>query len=68
MLLSLVDVDKFNKLVKNSFQFKRKNLRNNLRPYDLEKINSVLEKHGFSLDNRAEDLPYEVFVDIANNL
>ena len=63
-----VDVDKFNKLVKNSFQFKRKNLRNNLRPYDLEKINSVLEKHGFSLDNRAEDLPYEVFVDIANNL
>lgn len=63
-----VDIDKFNNLVKNSFQFKRKNLRNNLRTYNLEKINSVLNKHGFSLDNRAEDLPYEVFVDIANNL
>lgn len=66
--LLIVDIEKFNKLVKNSFQFKRKNLRNNLRTYDLEKINCVLNKHGFSLDNRAEDLPYEVFVDIANNL
>ena len=63
-----VDFDKFNRLVKNSFQFKRKNLRNNLRPYDLEKINTVLERHGFSLDNRAEDLSYDIFVDIANNL
>ena len=63
-----VDFDKFNRLVKNSFQFKRKNLRNNLRSYDLEKINTVLEKHGFSLDNRAEDLSYDIFVDIANNL
>ena len=63
-----VDFDKFNKLVKNSFQFKRKNLRNNLRSYNLETINTILSKYGFSLDNRAEDLPYEVFVDIANNL
>ena len=61
-----VDFDKFNKLVKNSFQFKRKNLRNNLRGYDLDKINSILNEHGFSLDNRAEDLSYEIFVDIAN--
>lgn len=63
-----VDIDKFNRLVKNSFQFKRKNLRNNLRSYDLDKINNILTKNGYSLDNRAEDLPYEVFVDIANNL
>lgn len=62
-----VDFDKFNKLVKDSFQFKRKNLRNNLKKYDTEKINSILINHGKSLDNRAEDLGYEVFVDIANN-
>lgn len=61
-----VDFDKFNKLVKSSFQFKRKNLRNNLGNYDREKINSILNEHGLSLDNRAEDLSYEVFVDIAN--
>ena len=63
-----VDFNKFNSLVRNSFQFKRKNLRNNLRSYNLENINNILNKHGYSLDNRAEDLPYEVFVDIANNL
>lgn len=61
-----VDFEKFNKLVEDSFQFKRKNLRNNLKNYDKEKINSILADHGKSLDNRAEDLGYEVFVDIAN--
>lgn len=61
-----VDIDKFNKIVKSSFQFKRKNLRNNLKQFNLDKINSILVENGFSLDNRAEDLPYEVFVDIAN--
>lgn len=60
------NIDTFNKIVKNSFQFKRKNLRNNLRAFDLDKLNSILNENGYSLDNRAEDLPYEVFVDIAN--
>lgn len=62
-----VDFDKFNKLVKDSFQFKRKNLRNNLKMYDKDRIEKILNKHGYSLDNRAEDLPYEIFVDIVNN-
>lgn len=61
-----VDTNKFKKLVKDSFQFKRKNLRNNLKNYDLEKINFILQSHGYDLNNRAEDLYYEVFVDIAN--
>lgn len=61
-----VDINKFNKIVRDSFKFKRKNLRNNLTGYDKEKINSILSDHGLSLDNRAEDLGYEVFVDIAN--
>lgn len=62
-----VDFDKFNKLVKDSFQFKRKNLRNNLKSYDLDKINNILSKYNLSLNNRAEDLSLEVFIDIANN-
>lgn len=61
-----VDFDKFNKLVKDSFKMKRKNLRNNLKEYDLDKINEILNEHEYDLTNRAEDLSYEIFVDIAN--
>ena len=63
-----VDFDKFNKLVKNAFQFKRKNLRNNLNSYDKDKIESILSKYNLSLNDRAENLSYEVFVDITNNI
>lgn len=61
-----VDIIKFNKIVKDAFKFKRKNLRNNLKVYDLNKIASILDEHGLTLDNRAENLDYKVFVDIAN--
>ena len=61
-----VDIEKFNKIIKDSFRFKRKNLRNNLKGYDLEKIASILDEHGLTLDHRAENLNYKVFVDIAN--
>lgn len=63
-----VDIDKFEKLVKDSFQFKRKNLNNNLKNYDRDKINKLLCDKGYSLSSRAEDLPYEVFLYIANNI
>ena len=58
----------FFKLVKDSFVQKRKTLRNNLKGYDLEKIEKVLNKYGFDLSIRAEQLPIEIFVDIANIL
>lgn len=58
----------FFKLVKDSFVQKRKTLRNNLKGYDLEKIEKVLNKYGFDLSVRAEQLPIEIFVDIANIL
>lgn len=61
-----VNFEKFNKLVRDSFQFKRKNLRNNLNGYDRDKINIILSDYNLSLDNRAEELGYEIFVDIAN--
>ena len=63
-----VDFDKFNRLVKDAFMMKRKNLRNNLRNYNLEKIDLILKEHNLSLANRAEDLSYDIFVDIANKL
>ncbi len=58
----------FFKIVKESFTQKRKTLRNNLKGYDLEKINEVLAKHGYDLSVRAEQLTIEVFADIANSL
>lgn len=58
----------FFKLVKDSFKFKRKTLRNNLKGYDLEKVSKVLEKYHLDLSVRAEALPIDIFVDISNNL
>lgn len=63
-----VDIVKFEKLVKDSFQFKRKNLNNNLKSYDREKIGELLIQKGYSINNRAEDLPFDIFVYLANNL
>lgn len=56
------------KLIKDSFVMKRKNIRNNLKNYDLDKIISVLLKYGLDLTVRAEAIPLECFIDIANVL
>ena len=63
-----VDMKKFDRLVRDSFQFKRKNLRNNLKNYDLDKVNEILSKYGFTTNNRAEELSYDIFVDLCNKL
>ncbi len=55
-------------LIKKAFAHKRKNLKNNLGDYNLLKINTILEKFGYSLTSRAEQLPLTVFVEIANIL
>jgi len=67
-LLFLKNEDIFFKLVRDSFTQKRKTLRNNLKGYDLEKIEEILIKYEYSLSTRAEELPLEVFVEIANNI
>lgn len=66
--LALNDFNLFEKVVRDSFQYKRKNLRNNLKGYDLIKVEDVLKKYNFDLTVRAEALPVEVFVEIANVL
>lgn len=66
--LSLNDFNLFEKVVRDSFQYKRKNLRNNLKGYDLVKVEEVLKQYGHDLTVRAEALPVEVFVEIANKL
>ena len=66
--LELKDFDLFERLIRDSFQFKRKTLKNNLKNYDLKKVSSVLSLYGFDLSVRAEALSTEVFVKIANEL
>lgn len=63
-----VDASKFEKLIKEAFQFKRKNLRNNLKKYDLLIIEKILNKYNFDLNCRAEDLPVKIFIEIAKNI
>lgn len=64
----LKDINYFNKLVKDSFRFKRKTIKNNLNGYNLDKVNSVLNKYGFDISYRSEMIPYYVFVEITNEL
>ena len=62
------DEEKFYKLVKDSFTQKRKNLRNNLRNYNLEKVEEILKRYNKDLTARAESISVEQFVEISNNL
>ena len=56
------------KIIRDSFRFKRKNLRNNLKEYNLKQIEEVLKKYNKDLTARAETLSLELFIDIVNNL
>ena len=58
----------FFQLVRDSFKQKRKTLRNNLRNYNLEKIEEVLNRNDMDLSVRAEQLTIDQFVEIANAL
>ena len=58
----------FFKLIKDSFMMKRKNIRNNLRSYDLNIIEKVLSNYGLDLNSRAENIPLDCFVEIANEI
>ena len=58
----------FEKFIKDAFKYKRKNLRNNLFGYDLNKIEEILVNNGYSLSSRAEDIDLNTFIEIAKNL
>lgn len=66
--ISVKNEDLFFKLIKDSFKQKRKTIKNNLSDYNLDIINDVLQKYGFNLQTRAEQIPIEVFADLASSL
>ena len=60
--------EKFDKLIKDAFAMKRKNLRNNLINYDLEKVEEVLNKYNLNLQARAEEVSINVFIEMSKCL
>lgn len=67
-LLKVNDLDFFFRFVKDAFTQKRKNLRNNLKSYDLILLENALREIGKDLTFRAEQLSIEDFVHITNFL
>jgi 16S rRNA (adenine1518-N6/adenine1519-N6)-dimethyltransferase len=67
-LKNLKNKELFFKLIRDSFKQKRKTIRNNLKEYDLEKIEEILKKYNFDLTVRAEQISLDIFIEIANNL
>lgn len=65
---NLKSEEHFFKLVKDSFQFKRKTLRNNLKNYDISKLEKYLQTKGKSASVRAEQLDLNEFIEISNYL
>lgn len=63
-----IDFNKFKKFIFNCFQFKRKNLKNNLKSYDLDILENILKKYNLDLNNRAEEVPLSCFIEMFNVL
>ncbi len=66
--LMVRDFSFFEKLVRDSFQFKRKTLKNNLYAYDFSKVERVLSFYHLPINVRAEMISVEIFVALANEL
>lgn len=58
----------FFKLVRDAFMHKRKNLKNNLYEYDINKIEKVLKRFNKDLRSRAEEITLEEFIEISNEI
>ena len=66
--LELENEELFFKLINEAFTQKRKILKNNIKSFDYNKILPILKKHNFSDNVRAEEIPIDIFVEIANSL
>ena len=64
----VVDLNLFKTIVRDSFAMKRKNIRNNLKKYNLEIVEEVLSTYGLDLSCRAEQVSVDCFVDITNKI
>ena len=63
-----VNMDCFQKFVKQIFAQKRKTLKNNLKMYDWDIVLEILTFYGYSINTRAEELSYEVILELYQKL
>lgn len=66
--LKIINEEHFFKLVRDSFVQKRKTIKNNLKNYNLNLIEKILNRYGLNLSARAEQLSIECFAEISNEL
>ena len=57
----------FFKMVKDAFKQKRKTLKNNLKGYNLEQIDKILNQTGKNISFRAENISIDEFINICDN-
>lgn len=62
------DERKFYELIRDAFKYKRKNLKNNLSGYDLDKVLEVLKTFNKDLTFRAEQLTIDEFIKLSNSI
>ena len=60
--------DDFNYLKDLFTQYYETKIKSRRKNYDLDKVNEILSKYGFTTNNRAEELSYDIFVDLCNKL
>lgn len=66
--LNAIDETHLFKLIRESFKYKRKNLKNNLKNYNLNNIELLLKDINKDLTHRAEQLTLDDFIYLSNNL
>ena len=62
------NLELFYRIIRDSFRFKRKTIKNNLSDYNLKLVGEVLKAHGYDLSVRAEKLSVDIFCEISNKL
>lgn len=63
-----IDYNKLDSFLKNAFKYKRKTLKNNLTNYDLTLVDKILNKYGLNINCRAEQISYEIYLEIVSSL
>ena len=63
-----IDVNLVKEFLIKAFSHKRKTLKNNIGNELFNKIADIIEKNGFDLNVRAEEIPLGVYIDICNKL
>lgn len=63
-----IDYIKFKQILKESFQFKRKTIKNNLSRYNSIVLEDILKSRGYTLNSRAEEIDLDTFLEMTKKL